>query len=318
MADGKSKKIILFSVIGGVVVIVLALGLWFMSHGTLKIKMNVAADTLIVTDSDKDVVATITGQNEATVKFLSSGTYTIDIKAAGYKTEKKEVEVGWISSVSESFVLVADSATIKAEFADAEAALMYQWQGKFLKSEMVLAISQAGGGNASGYNQTGGKQTELNGTYQKNGENYNVTLNELGNSAENGQFVFTVNNSTGMAEGYWESKDKNTKVPFKFQKGDGKAKPQNSKVKNQTNTSEPSEYMGLVILSAKYGTAGKFYDVTHSLSNKIRNGKLFVNVSNASFGDPDRGHPKSLTLKYKYGGQVYNRSYREGMNVNIP
>lgn len=74
----------------------------------------------------------------------------------------------------------------------------------------------------------------------------------------------------------------------------------------------------LEILEAKYGTEQKQVDATKGLNNMIRRNKLFTVASNNIAGDPHKGQPKVLSLRYSYVGKVYDRSYQEGEVIDLP
>ncbi|HEU0048471.1 MAG TPA: DUF3395 domain-containing protein [Nitrososphaera sp.] len=62
----------------------------------------------------------------------------------------------------------------------------------------------------------------------------------------------------------------------------------------------------LVIISAKYGAYANWVDISSVLSAKIQDGKLRIDVTNASLlggDDPVPNVPKSADVKYSYGGR---------------
>ena len=313
------KKMIIAAAALVVVVLVVSGALWKMSKGTLKISLNVAADTLRITDSDKEVIALHTGVNETELSSIPSGTYLIEIMAKGYLTAKKEIKIGWMTTVSENFTLQPDTNAGMSDAEEAGAILTGKWKGRFGKSEMTLVIEEVSPGSVAGYDQVDGKKLKLSGTYRNNPVQLELTLNEPGDTTTNGQFLLTVKKPGTTAEGQWESFDKTMKYAVRFEKDKSTspvAPEGNQEVKTQTQSAQPE--VQLRIIRATYGFGGSTYDVTRQLNNKVRNNNIYVEVSNATFGDPAPGKPKQLIVSYEYKGRVYNKTIREKGIFRVP
>lgn len=195
------------------------------------------------------------------------------------------------------------------------------WSGKFGKSTMTLALEDMKPGTLSGYDKVDGKKRNLTGTYQYKDDKYNLTLNEPGDKSEDGQFIMNIDKSSQTAEGTWESFDHKMKYPVKFEKEQGQVIGNKTATNNNSNNNTGNvqkEEPVLQILRATYGTAWKNYNVASSLNNRVNNGNIYVEVSNRTFGDPDPGKPKTLTVSYKYRGSVYNKTLHENMIFRVP
>ena len=77
--------------------------------------------------------------------------------------------------------------------------------------------------------------------------------------------------------------------------------------------------MSLEIISAKYGVPKKFVDVADLVTKKIKNDKLYLSITNSSFGgDPAPLTRKKLILEYRYDGKTEKVTLPEGVILEIP
>jgi len=74
----------------------------------------------------------------------------------------------------------------------------------------------------------------------------------------------------------------------------------------------------LEIIEAYYGLPERKIDVTSELRKLVRNNTLRVVASNDIAGDPAPNHIKSLTIRYKIGGNEYCSEFSEGDEVVLP
>lgn len=75
----------------------------------------------------------------------------------------------------------------------------------------------------------------------------------------------------------------------------------------------------LRIVSAKWGAARQFQDVTNRLQSMVRNNRLSVKVTPQNMGgDPIHGTSKTLTVVYQYQGRQNNTSVPEGATLTLP
>jgi hypothetical protein len=290
------------------------------SKSSIKVAVNVAADTIRILNTDNQVITSVSGQKELEAASLSAGKYTIEVSSAGYLKVKKEITLEKNSKVSESFVLEPDTASLKSELEEAQNLLLGNWSGKFGKSTMTLVLDDMKPGTINGNDEVDGKKRNLTGTYQYKEDKYNLTLNEPGDKKEDGQFILNIDKSGQTAEGTWESFDHKMKYPVKFEKEQGQTVGNKSGATtngNNTGNVEKQEPI-LYIIRGTYGSSWKNYNVTSSLNNRVSNGNIYVEVSNRTFGDPDPGKPKTLTVSYKYRGSVYNKILHENMIFRVP
>lgn len=83
------------------------------------------------------------------------------------------------------------------------------------------------------------------------------------------------------------------------------------------NTSEGTAM--LEILAANYGTPKKSIDIKKKLSDLIINNSLSTPINNEVAGnDPDYGTPKTLKVKYKFNGEVFEKEFAEKGLVKLP
>jgi DnaJ-like protein len=76
---------------------------------------------------------------------------------------------------------------------------------------------------------------------------------------------------------------------------------------------------GLTIISADYGSSGKYRSVTSILKGMVRNDRLSIQVNNQTLGgDPAPGKEKELIVRYRYRGQEDEVRVREGELLNLP
>ena len=76
---------------------------------------------------------------------------------------------------------------------------------------------------------------------------------------------------------------------------------------------------GLVILKATYGAGETQRDVKDLVESKIQNGRLDFQARSAELGgDPIEGQQKTLYIKYDAGGNVVEKSFKEGEQVSLP
>jgi Domain of unknown function (DUF3395) len=76
---------------------------------------------------------------------------------------------------------------------------------------------------------------------------------------------------------------------------------------------------GLSILSAEYGSSGRYRSVTSILKSLVRYDRLSLQVNNETLGgDPAPGKEKELTVRYRYRGQEDEVRVREGEMLNLP
>jgi hypothetical protein len=76
---------------------------------------------------------------------------------------------------------------------------------------------------------------------------------------------------------------------------------------------------GLTIVSADYGSSGKYRSVTSILKGMVRHDRLSVQVNNQTLGgDPLPGKEKELIVRYRYRGQEDEVRVREGELLNLP
>jgi len=74
----------------------------------------------------------------------------------------------------------------------------------------------------------------------------------------------------------------------------------------------------LTILSARYGAATTYVDVTSALAQRLDRHGLHVVVGNQLAGDPCPGTPKQLAVDYEHNGQRHNKTVAEGDMLMIP
>ena len=75
----------------------------------------------------------------------------------------------------------------------------------------------------------------------------------------------------------------------------------------------------LQILEASYGASGGSNEVTGHLQSMLSGNSLSMYVSSSQLGgDPAFGQVKALTVRYSYGGSVYETSVQEGGMLMIP
>ena len=75
----------------------------------------------------------------------------------------------------------------------------------------------------------------------------------------------------------------------------------------------------LQILEASYGASGGSNEVTGHLQSMVSGNSLSMYVSSSQLGgDPAFGQVKALTVRYSYGGSVYETSVQEGGMLMIP
>jgi len=83
--------------------------------------------------------------------------------------------------------------------------------------------------------------------------------------------------------------------------------------------SRPSEQAAdLEILGARYGTCGKWIDLTERVRKQVHDGRLTIRVSPWLAGDPIFGVRKSLQVDYRLGGQVHRNSGCDFEMLRIP
>jgi hypothetical protein len=82
-------------------------------------------------------------------------------------------------------------------------------------------------------------------------------------------------------------------------------------------STEPRDDDQLRIVSAEYGANGKFVELTEILRARIVGGALDVLVSNDLGGDPCRGVPKALTVKYTVRGETKTATVAEDQRLRI-
>lgn len=82
----------------------------------------------------------------------------------------------------------------------------------------------------------------------------------------------------------------------------------------------PSYDNGILILSAGYGAANRFVDVTRILqARQAPDGSLQMNVTNDTMGgDPFRGPDKVLKVDYQFQGRNLHKEVREGDRLVLP
>tara|TARA_R100000700_G_scaffold41196_1_gene60427 strand:+ start:1586 stop:2494 length:909 start_codon:yes stop_codon:yes gene_type:complete len=77
--------------------------------------------------------------------------------------------------------------------------------------------------------------------------------------------------------------------------------------------------MSLKIISAEYGVGSQVIDVTSIVASRVEGDKLLTPVTNESFSnDPAPNKTKRLKLKYELDGKVIDKTYSEGVVVEIP
>lgn len=74
----------------------------------------------------------------------------------------------------------------------------------------------------------------------------------------------------------------------------------------------------LRVIQAVYGTTKNSIDVTAKLNELIRDATLSTTASNELGGDPDKGTPKILKIKYDHNGVVITKEYKEHDLVKLP
>lgn len=82
--------------------------------------------------------------------------------------------------------------------------LVGEYVGRFGKNNtLILSINYINGKNVSGYNIVKGKRRNVKGLLSQENNQYKFELNEPGNDATDGRFVFTIDPKTYVAEGVW-------------------------------------------------------------------------------------------------------------------
>jgi hypothetical protein len=308
----KTRRLVIILAVIGVLIALASIGIWSMSHGTIKITTNINADTIKVIDKENNALFTINGTNTAEKSFLPAGSYNIIIASAGYKTVKKEIDLGWMHTISEAIILQPDTSAQSGSVEAAANLMVGKWESRFGKSKILLAMEDITPGSVKGHDEMDGKSRKVVGTWEYADLSYRLTLNEPGDKVEDGQFSLTIKENEDYANGYWESFDKTMKNAVSFKK----IKTENVKKSSESQQAENKPV--LKILRATYGSPLKNYDVTSQLNNKINNDNIYVEVSNGTFGDPDPMKPKQLTVSYEYKGMVYNKILREKSIFRVP
>jgi hypothetical protein len=308
----KTSKLVIVLAIIVICIAAISAGIWWMSHGTIKITTNIVADTIKVTDEKNNVLFTANGTNATEKSFLPANNYTIVVSSAGYETVKKEIDLGWMHTVSEAIILQPDTGAHPGDVEAAANLLIGKWESRFGKSTMILMIDDVYPGSINGKDETEGKSRKVSGTWKYDNLIYNLTLNEPGDKVEDGQFSLTIKENEDEANGVWTSFDKTTKNVVSFKK----VKSGNSK--KAENGQQANNKPVLRILNASYGSPWKKTDVTAQLNNKINNNNIYVEVSTRTFGDPDPMKPKQLTVSYEYKGMVYNKIVRDKGIFRVP
>jgi len=90
-------------------------------------------------------------------------------------------------------------------------------------------------------------------------------------------------------------------------------------IKGEEDNSEKTEN-GLVILEALYGANGTFIDLAPELNRLVVNNHLsYMGIYNRLNHDPLKNVQKTLTIKYRYNGQNYMKTYaKENIPIDLP
>lgn len=87
---------------------------------------------------------------------------------------------------------------------------------------------------------------------------------------------------------------------------------ENAQIKNNQKVNT------LRVISAKYGTEKKYFDMTKELNQLINNDRLEFVLNNEIVGDPEHGTLKQLDITYEINGVQHTDKYIEGAKVIIP
>lgn len=74
----------------------------------------------------------------------------------------------------------------------------------------------------------------------------------------------------------------------------------------------------LTIVSARYGAASTYSDVTSALAQRVDASGLHVVAGNQLAGDPCPGTLKELVVEYEHNGQRHSKTVRENEMLSIP
>jgi hypothetical protein len=74
----------------------------------------------------------------------------------------------------------------------------------------------------------------------------------------------------------------------------------------------------LQIIKATYGLSNKKINITNELNRSVENNELLTILSNHIAGDPCPGVVKRGNIKYKYAGQILEKTFLEGDRIALP
>ncbi len=180
----------------------------------------------------------------------------------------------------------------------------------------------------NGYPGAGGLQI-LSGVYGNEYGAYDVT-DRLSSQIRGGQLNVRVNNATmGGDPGPGQRKALRVQYAYNgqrseaiFNEGDTLLLPANGAGRPGYDT---RGYTGdsrnrLQVVRATYGSGRRTVDVTNRLNAQIRDGRLYVPITNdAMGGDPSPGERKTLRIQYVYDGQQQSEVvFNEGDTLMLP
>jgi hypothetical protein len=95
--------------------------------------------------------------------------------------------------------------------------------------------------------------------------------------------------------------------------------PRTSGRPGQSGTDGQTRGYRLRVLSASYGTSGRYADVRERLDSRITGERLNLVVGPSSMGtDPYRGRAKSLRVRYEWAGRAYEVVVGDNQRLYIP
>jgi hypothetical protein len=89
-------------------------------------------------------------------------------------------------------------------------------------------------------------------------------------------------------------------------------------IKRPTAKKSKRRTAGIVIQEAQYGAGNTWINVTKAVRKQVRMKGQNVRVDNKLGGDPARGIPKNLRLKFSIAGKQYKSNIPEGRYFSLP